>query len=521
MQSFEQLLSRYMRRTGTSDAELARAIGVRRQTIFRWKEGLTTRPRHRDDVLRCADKLRLTPQERNKLLLAAGFAPEEPVELPPPSPPPPRTRGGLEREAPASVETLKARRSRWGFPIAIASLVILAALIGWGLARKGSERSQSLSVVPAGPGETLVLVSRFANYSERVGYNVAGRIREALQEEFEEEALADSRVDIWAQPLTDRDEATEVGQAYSATLVIWGEYDSGRVLANFTLPSEQEAQQAMRVVRQVTTPANLSAIINTELPTTARWVALLSVGQMHYAAHRYEQALAAFERALNYPPGPGDESALASVYFALGYIYGQQGDPGQAIAYYTRAIEQNPSLASAYNNRGVAYLGQRGEDDLQRAINDFGQAIELIPTFTSPYFNRGLAYFALGEAYDQQSLTDLRQARALQPDAPGPNNALCWELSLLGQPENALPYCESGVATDPTALSHDSRGLTYALLGRTEEAISDFEAFLAWLDTQPEDTQTRYTVQRRAWIETLRSGDNPFSQEVLQALRTE
>jgi len=72
-----------MRRVGITDAELARAIGVRRQTIFRWKEGLTARPRHRDDVLRCADKLRLTPQERDEFLLAAGFAPQEPVSAPP------------------------------------------------------------------------------------------------------------------------------------------------------------------------------------------------------------------------------------------------------------------------------------------------------------------------------------------------------------------------------------------------------------------------------------------------------
>jgi tetratricopeptide (TPR) repeat protein/transcriptional regulator with XRE-family HTH domain len=503
MESFGQLLAQYMRRVGISDAELARAIGVRRQTIFRWKEGLTARPSHREDVLRCADKLRLTSQERDEFLLAAGFAPEEPVS------PLPAT---VEAEA----LTLKTRLPRWGLLVTTAVLVIVAVLIGWTLARKASERRQIAPVVPARPGETLVLVSHFANYSEGVGYNVAGRIREALQEEFEGEALADSRVDIWAQPLADRDEAVQMGQEYGATLVIWGEYDSGRVLANFTLPSEQEA---VRTVRQVTTPADLSAVINTDLPTTARWVALVSVGQVQYAARRYEQALAAFERALNYPPG--DERALAGAYFALGYIYGLQGDRDQAIAYYTRAIEQNPSLASAYSNRGVAYLEQGGESNLQRAISDFGQAIELVPTFAAPYFNRGLAYFALGEAYDQQSLADLRQAQTLQPDAPGPNNALCWELSLTGQPEDALPHCERAVATDSTARSRDSRGLTYTLLGRTAEAISDFEAFLAWLDTQPEDTQTRYGASRQAWIEALRSGSNPFDQETLRALRAE
>ena len=51
MRSFAELLSEYMARTGISDAELARGIGVRRQTIFRWKEGLVRRPRYREDVL--------------------------------------------------------------------------------------------------------------------------------------------------------------------------------------------------------------------------------------------------------------------------------------------------------------------------------------------------------------------------------------------------------------------------------------------------------------------------------------
>ena len=75
MRTFGEQLTEYMQRTGISDSELARTLGVRRQTIFRWKEGLTSRPRVREDVLRCADRLRLLPAERDELLLAAGFAP--------------------------------------------------------------------------------------------------------------------------------------------------------------------------------------------------------------------------------------------------------------------------------------------------------------------------------------------------------------------------------------------------------------------------------------------------------------
>ena len=77
MRSFGELLVIFTDRAGISDSELARTIGVQRQTIFRWKEGQTSRPRYREDVLRMADKLRLTPGERDELLLAAGFPPQE------------------------------------------------------------------------------------------------------------------------------------------------------------------------------------------------------------------------------------------------------------------------------------------------------------------------------------------------------------------------------------------------------------------------------------------------------------
>jgi DNA-binding XRE family transcriptional regulator len=75
MRTFAQLLTQYTARIGVTDAELARAVGVQRQTILRWKEGLVARPRSAEDVLHCSSKLRLTPEERDELLMAAGFPP--------------------------------------------------------------------------------------------------------------------------------------------------------------------------------------------------------------------------------------------------------------------------------------------------------------------------------------------------------------------------------------------------------------------------------------------------------------
>lgn len=80
MLTFAQLLRAYVQRAGISDAELARRIGISRQTIFRWKEGNVAHPQRREDILQCANKLRLTPAECDLLLLTAGFIPQATVQ---------------------------------------------------------------------------------------------------------------------------------------------------------------------------------------------------------------------------------------------------------------------------------------------------------------------------------------------------------------------------------------------------------------------------------------------------------
>ncbi len=89
MPTFAELLTAHTERVGISDADLARRIGISRLTLIRWKEGVTARPRYREDVLRCAEILRLTPRERDELLLSAEFQPESA----PPSEPMPEPQG--------------------------------------------------------------------------------------------------------------------------------------------------------------------------------------------------------------------------------------------------------------------------------------------------------------------------------------------------------------------------------------------------------------------------------------------
>ena len=135
-----------------------------------------------------------------------------------------------------------------------------------------------------------------------------------------------------------------------------------------------------------------------------------------------------------------------------------------------------PEDATAYVNRGAAYLRLNGPGDLERAMGDLDQAVARAPEFVEAYYNRGLARIRRGDAAGWQA--DLQKAIDLQPDHAGAYAALCWGYALDRQPDGALPYCERGVALAPAGPGRDSRGLVYAELGRYPEATRDIEEYL-------------------------------------------
>lgn len=79
--SFSDLLSIYMRRIRASASGVATEIGLSREAVNNWRNGLSVpNPRSRDKVVACTRYLRLTEAESNRLLSAAGFEPEFPLQ---------------------------------------------------------------------------------------------------------------------------------------------------------------------------------------------------------------------------------------------------------------------------------------------------------------------------------------------------------------------------------------------------------------------------------------------------------
>lgn len=81
-------------------------------------------------------------------------------------------------------------------------------------------------------------------------------------------------------------------------------------------------------------------------------------------------------------------------------------DYDQAIAHFTKAIEERPENPPGYANRGEAYL-RKG--DVQMAIADFSKAIELAPDNSKSYYDRCRAWLSAGDR--AKAKLDLQAAR--------------------------------------------------------------------------------------------------------------
>ncbi|WP_047474789.1 helix-turn-helix domain-containing protein, partial [Delftia sp. ZNC0008] len=80
-EDFGHLLGLYMRRIRASASGVATEIGLSREAVNNWRNGVSLpNPRSRDRLAACAQYLRLTEAETNRLFSAAGFATQFPLQ---------------------------------------------------------------------------------------------------------------------------------------------------------------------------------------------------------------------------------------------------------------------------------------------------------------------------------------------------------------------------------------------------------------------------------------------------------
>ena len=371
MSTFGQLLNDHIKRLGISDTELARTVGVSRQTVFRWREGLTSRPRRREDVLATAQKLRLTPEERDTLLLAAGFRPEDTA-------PPGDTGAEVKTEKRPPVTRYK-RPFRW-FIVAGAGGLIMIMLLIWlasgrqiappakataspttdsGMATQPvTSATSTATIASAAPGEALVWVAQSAN--SQPGDKFTERLVDALQREISGNRLSNIRLATPGATVDTLEQALQLGRETGATLVIYGECDTGQVRVQLAHPLDQGL---------ATGHPPLTISVNSNRPLEIRSLALLALGQLYLNQNNVEQALELLAQAHNtlQDNAHADEQTWAVVDALLCRGYAIKEQPEQALPYCQQAVAADPQPAF-FEGRGLAYalLG-----DYPAAVADF------------------------------------------------------------------------------------------------------------------------------------------------------
>jgi tetratricopeptide (TPR) repeat protein len=135
------------------------------------------------------------------------------------------------------------------------------------------------------------------------------------------------------------------------------------------------------------------------------------------------------------------------------------------------------------------------------------------------YDHRLLATALRREGRIEDQLRVIRQGSERFPDDWRPQGDLCWYGTLFDSPEAVMEACERAVLLSPDgrANAHSRRGVARALTGDREGAIEDLrEAVSRW----DERGRKGYFVDsRRAWLEALESGQDPFDEDLMEMLR--
>jgi hypothetical protein len=171
----------------------------------------------------------------------------------------------------------------------------------------------------------------------------------------------------------------------------------------------------------------------------------------------------------------------------------------------------DPALISDTENRAVAFI--------HRHLAGEGRSAEIEPLLR--------AFTAIDEARAMAEQGDAAGAMKVLADAlvlsPWVTvdgsfwNALCWHGSLSGHAAAVLTACDRAVAmSDSYVFFLDSRAVARALTGDLRGAIDDLEAIAA--DDSGAGSNLWREV-RQGWLTALRSGESPFTEELLESLR--
>ena len=167
---------------------------------------------------------------------------------------------------------------------------------------------------------------------------------------------------------------------------------------------------------------------------------------------------------------PTNSSVVAEAYYNRGVAYGQKDNYDRAIVDFDEAIGLNPNHILSHYNRGVVYYKK---DNYDRAIVDFEKVIDLNPNYAIAYYSRGVVHDKRGD-YDR-AIMDLDKVIDLNPNHVNAHSTRGYVYGRQGNYVCAFADCNHAIELDPNnSEAYSARGAVYKLRGDYEYAIEDF-----------------------------------------------
>jgi Flp pilus assembly protein TadD len=316
-------------------------------------------------------------------------------------------RFGRVVDAEAEVAWRHGERARWGALAGLVVVPMLTAVVAWWS-------------YCAPPSKVRILVADLDGPELR-GYHVTDTVINGLKAAVRE--YGDVEVKELGFVVTEAqgsEVARGIGKRRKATIMIWGWYAKGgeavQVVTHFEVlrpprGMPELGEEAKGKPRVMPVEVLESFALHGELSGQMAYLCLFTAGLTRFSAGDWGGAVQRFSKALEQRGEPGQALDRSVVYWYRGNTYLLGSDLDRAIADYTQAIEVNPEMAWAWNNRGVAHV-KKG--DVEQEIADFTRAIEVRPDWAEAYVNRGVAYGEMGRVVEAEA--DLGRALELAKD---------------------------------------------------------------------------------------------------------
>jgi DNA-binding winged helix-turn-helix (wHTH) protein/Flp pilus assembly protein TadD len=196
------------------------------------------------------------------------------------------------------------------------------------------------------------------------------------------------------------------------------------------------------------------------------------------------RAVQHFRTAIELEPGYANAwSGLADALISLGTFLPPRAVLSDAMDAIRQALTLNPDNAAA--RLSLARLEAEYRWDFEQAETEFRRALQLQPDFLPAYLE--YAIFLVFRGREEEALTQLDQAVAIDPLAPAPGAIRGWVLLMLGRVGEARVELEEALALDPRlVITHLNLGLLALREERPAGAVEAFSRALEFAGPSPD-----------------------------------